>query len=491
MEISFDAAAARADVIIAPVHKDLVLPKPTEELNAASEGQLAAALKVARAKGSVGDKVEVLAPRGVEAGRVILIGVDQDDEVNPLGLERAVGAAVRSVLSSGAEIVRLRLDGLDLRPETLAHAALGARLATYRFDRYRTKLKVEQRPSLARLDIQVDAPDQAGAAWTELEAVADGVNFARELVNEPPNVLHPEEFARRCQEMTSLGLEVEVLGEAEMTKLGMNSLLAVGLGSERESKLVVMRWKGAGRADPVLFVGKGVTFDTGGISIKPGASMEDMKGDMGGAAAVTGVMRALATRGANANVVGVIGLVENMPDGRSFRPGDILTSMSGQTIEVQNTDAEGRLVLADALWYGIDRFKPRAVVDLATLTGAMVISLGQEHAGLFSNDDKLAGALSEAGGAVDEPVWRMPLGKAYDKLIDSTFADMKNIGGRYGGSITAAQFLQRFVGDAVWAHLDIAPTAWRAKADDPRQPSWGTGWGVRLLDRFVRKTIET
>ncbi|CAN0479485.1 unnamed protein product [Discosporangium mesarthrocarpum] len=309
--------------------------------------------------------------------------------------------------------------------------------------------------------------------------------MARDLVNEPPNILHPEEFAKRIKGLSKSGLKVEVLSEAQMKKLGMDTLLAVGHGSERESKLAIMQWMGGPKSQkPVAFVGKGVTFDTGGISLKPGAGMGDMKGDMGGAACVTGLMLALAARKAKVNAIAVVGLVENMPDGRAQRPGDIVNSMSGQTIEVLNTDAEGRLVLADALWYTQKRFKPQFMVDLATLTGAILIALGKEHAGLFSNNDELAERIASAGLSTGETVWRMPLGAAYDKMIESDFADMKNIGGREAGSTTAAQFLQRFVNDVPWVHLDVAGTAMGSKKTAINQ-SWGGGWGVRLLNQLV------
>ncbi|MGH6929158.1 MAG: leucyl aminopeptidase, partial [Dongiaceae bacterium] len=320
----------------------------------------------------------------------------------------------------------------------------------------------------------------------------DAVFFTRDLVSEPANVLFPESFAQRARELTKLGVKIEILGEAQMKKLGMGALLGVGQGSERESQLVVMQWEGAPDARnkaPVAFVGKGVTFDTGGISIKPAAGMEEMKWDMGGAGAVIGALHALAARKARANVVGIAGLVENMPSGTAQRPGDVVKSMSGQTIEVINTDAEGRLVLADALWYCRDRFKPQAMIDLATLTGAIMVSLGREHAGLFSNNDALAERLLAAGKGVGEPLWRMPLGEAYDKLINSDIADMKNIGNRYGGSITAAQFLQRFVNDVPWAHIDIAGMAW-TKKDSPTVPKGATAFGVQLLNHLVQEYYE-
>jgi len=322
------------------------------------------------------------------------------------------------------------------------------------------------------------------------------VFFTRDLVSEPANILYPDSFAKQAKSLERLGVKVEVLGEAQMRRLGMGALLGVGQGSVRESKMVVMQWNGSGRKNrgkkaeaPVAFVGKGVTFDTGGISIKPSAGMEDMKWDMGGAGVVVGLLKALAGRKAKANVVGVVGLVENMPDGNAQRPGDIVTSMSGQTIEVLNTDAEGRLVLADALWYTKERFKPKFMVNLATLTGAIIISLGNQHAGLFSNNDTLSERLTQAGKDVDEPLWRMPISPEYDKMINSDAADMKNIGGRGAGSITAAQFLHRFVDKVPWAHLDIAGVTW-SKTDAPTVPKGGTAFGVRLLDQLVRNHYE-
>jgi leucyl aminopeptidase len=341
---------------------------------------------------------------------------------------------------------------------------------------------------------EVVAADSAAAlaAFPPLAALADAVSFARDLVSEPANILYPAEFARRVKDLEELGLKVEILGEAEMTDLGMGSLLGVGQGSVRESQLVVIRWNGAAHPDaqPVAFVGKGVCFDTGGISIKPADGMEDMKWDMGGAAAVAGLMHVLAGRKARVNAVGILGLVENMPDGAAQRPGDVVTSMSGQTIEIINTDAEGRLVLADALWYCEQRFKPKFIVDLATLTGAIIISLGNDYAGCFSNDDALAANLLAAAGETGEPLWRMPLPEAYNKQIDSMIADVKNTGGRAGGSITAALFLQKFVKSTPWAHLDIASTAWKKPSSVPTIPEGATGYGVRLLNRMVEAKYE-
>jgi leucyl aminopeptidase len=378
-----------------------------------------------------------------------------------------------------------------MEPAQAAAVASGVWLRAYRFDRYKTKKKDGEEAGLrAQISFAVDDVAAARKMSTGAGHLVDGVVLARELVNEPPNVLYPEEFARRAGQLRKLGVIVEVLDVKAMTKLGMGALLGVSQGSARPGRTVIMRWNGGKRGEqPVAFVGKGVCFDTGGISIKGASGMEDMKGDMGGAACVVGLMHALAARKARANVIGAIGLVENMPDGNAQRPGDIVTSMSGQTIEIINTDAEGRLVLADVLWYVAQKFKPKFMVDLATLTGAIMVALGTEHAGLFCNNDELADRLLKAGQETGERLWRMPLAPEYDKQIDSQFADMKNTGGRHGGSITAAQFLQRFVDNTPWAHLDIAGTAMGAPKTEINH-SWGSGFGVRLLERLVADHYE-
>ncbi|HEX3417169.1 MAG TPA: leucyl aminopeptidase, partial [Stellaceae bacterium] len=379
--------------------------------------------------------------------------------------------------------------------EAAAELAFGAQLRSYRFDKYKTKQKPEQKPSLKRLTVATSGAKAAKRAYQPLDKTAAAVLLTRDLVSEPANVIYPETLAAEAERLVELGVDVEILDEHKMRKLGMNALLGVAQGSARPPRVVVMQWhgaKGAGgtRSQPLAFVGKGVTFDTGGISIKPAAGMGDMKWDMAGSAVVIGLMRLLAARNAPVNAVGVVGLVENMPSGTAQRPGDIVTSMSGQTIEVLNTDAEGRLVLADALWYCQDRFKPRLIVDLATLTGAVIVALGHHQAGLFSNNDQLAERLVEAGKAVGEQVWRLPLHESYDREIDSDAADVKNIGGgRAAGSIIGAQFIQRFVNDVPWAHLDIAGTAWSTK-DAPTVPKGATAFGVRLLDRFVSLYYE-
>ncbi len=493
METSFSTSAGDADAYVALVFEDNDLSPAAAELEKASDGALSRAMKASRFTGASGQTVSIVAPAGVEADRVLLLGAGGRDKLDGDVVERCAAAATRSLLTSGATNAALLLDDLEVEPVSLARAALGARLASYRFDKYRTKLADKKKPSLAGFTIVSDRARAAKNQWKKLEPVADGVDLARDLMNEPANILHPESFAEICEGLSEHGLEVEVLGEERMTELGMHALLGVGRGSDKESKLVIMRWSGGEEgARPIAFVGKGVCFDSGGLNVKyPWNNMAEMKGDMGGAAAVTGLMRALAGRDAKVNAIGVIGLVENMPDAAAQKPGDIVTSMSKQTIEVLNTDAEGRLVLADALWYTQDRFNPRTIIDLATLTGAMVVALGPHHAGLFANDDTLAERLTAAGKWAGEPVWRMPLGASYDKMIDSDVADMKNVGGPSAGSITAAQFLQRFVKDAPWAHLDIAPTAWKSKSDDPREPHWATGWGVRILNLLVSKHYES
>jgi leucyl aminopeptidase len=450
------------------------------------------AAAAAEFKGKNGATLDLLEPDGIKIQRLIVVGVGKPSELKEKDFLK-FGGVLAGKLNAATEAVTVLAELPDgaIEPANAASIGAGVRLRAYRFNRYKTKKKDENDALRAQVSILVGDVAATRKAFAASAQVVDGVLMARELVNEPPNVLYPEEFARRAGQLRKLGVTVEVLDVKAMTKLGMGALLGVAQGSARPGRTVIMRWNGGKRgAQPVAFVGKGVCFDTGGISIKGAANMEDMKGDMGGAACVVGLMQALAARKAHVNAVGAIGLVENMPDGNAQRPGDIVTSMSGQTIEIINTDAEGRLVLADLLWYVSKKFKPKFIVDLATLTGAIMVALGTEHAGLFSNNDELAQRLSEAGAATGEKVWRMPLGPEYDKLIDSQFADMKNTGGRHGGSITAAQFLQRFVDSTPWAHLDIAGTAMGAPKTEINQ-SWGSGYGVRLLDRLVADHYET
>ncbi len=496
MQIGFAApsAAGAGTIVVGATERDL-LPA-AQAIDRQTNGALRRAAEASRFKGKPGQVVELLAPSGVQNARILLTGTGAADKFDGPAAEKLAAGVVGRLLTSGEKELLFRIDlpkGANLKPQQLAlHLALGAKLRSYSFHKYRTKMREEHEPTLANVTISTEDVSGARKAWERARAVAEGVFFARDLVNEPPNVMSPKEFADRARRLSKAGIQVAVLGEAEMKKLGMNALLGVGQGSARESQLVVLQWNGGRKKDqPVAFVGKGVCFDSGGLSLKPGASMMGMKGDMGGAAAVTGTMLALASRKAKVNAVGVLGLVENMPDGKAQRPDDVVTSMSGQTIEILNTDAEGRLVLADALWYAQTKFKPRFVVDLATLTGAIMVALGAGHAGLFANDDKLANRIQEAGREVGEPVWRLPLADDYDKMIKSKIADMKNISGvTHAGSIVAAQFLQRFIDKTPWAHLDIAGVAWQDGEQRPLSPGWGVGWGVRILDRLVADHYE-
>jgi leucyl aminopeptidase len=453
---------------------------------------IARASKIAGFSGKRLSVLDIVAPHQSSYERLVVLGAGKAGDLTSYDWLRAGGKAASMFKRARSVTVFLDAPDLDVTGEKAADVALGMLLRAYSFDAYKTKTVDDDDKTPKSVDVTIVTAQhaEATAAFSAVEAVAGGVNLARELVNLPPNVLGPVEFADHAKALTRFGVEVEILTETEMRELGMGALLGVAQGSVRPPRLAVMQWKG-GEPDqvPISFVGKGVVFDTGGISIKPAANMEDMKGDMGGAAAVIGLMHTLAARKARVNAVGILGLVENMPDGNAQRPGDIVTSMSGQTIEIINTDAEGRLVLADALWYCKERFKPQIMINLATLTGAILVALGTQHAGLFSNDDALAENLLAAGAESGETLWRMPLGKAYDKIIDSKFADMKNSGGRHAGSITAAQFLKRFVGETPWAHLDVAGTAMASPLNEINQ-SWGSGYGVRLLDQLVRDRYE-
>lgn len=498
MDISFAAPASikAGSWVVGAVEGRALLPAALAA-DKASGGALTRALKFARFKGARGQMVEVLAPAGLSASRILLVGLGKADALGEKELETIGAQVIGRLLGAGETRASFEIDvpkGCKVKKaELAAHLAFGAKLRSYAFNRYRTRNLEDYERRLAALAVMTPEPAAAKKAYAGLAAVADGIFLARDLVNEPPNVLYPEEFARRTKaRLAKLGVKIEVLGEAAMKRQGFGALLGVGQGSARESQLVVMQWQGGKKGGkPLAFVGKGVCFDSGGLSIKPGGSMMGMKGDMGGAAAVTGLMLALAARKAKVNAVGVIGLVENMPGPDAMRPDDVIKSLSGQTIEVLNTDAEGRLVLADALTYTQRRFDPKFVVDLATLTGAIVAALGYEHAGVFSNDDMLVRRLQDAGRYTGERVWQLPLDPFYDKMIKSKIADMKNIGGPNSGAITAAQFLKRFIEkDTVWAHLDIAGVAWQDGEHKPAVPSWGTGWGVRLLNRLVLEHYE-
>jgi leucyl aminopeptidase len=435
--------------------------------------------------------LDIIVPAGIDVDRVLLVGLGDPAAISTDGWLKVGGAIASNLKKATRILVHADVAGVDTGAAAIADMALGILLRTYRFDRHKTrKDDAENQPRASKVTVVTRRAAAARRAFGASEAISGGVTLARDLVNEPANILGPVEMAARCRDLEALGVKVEILAEKEMKKLGMGALLGVAQGSPRGARLVVMQWTGGRPKDQAIaFVGKGVTFDTGGNSMKPASGMEDMKGDMGGAAAVIGLMHVLARRKARANVIGIVGLVENAVDGHAQRPGDIVTSMSGQTIEVLNTDAEGRLVLCDALWYCNDRFAPKFMVNLATLTGAIMVALGQHHAGLFSNDDELADRLVQAGLDTAEKLWRMPMGPEYDKLIESKNADMKNIGGRFGGAITAAQFLKRFVKDTPWAHLDIAGTAMNAPPSE-YSISWGSGFGVRLLDRLVADHYE-
>ncbi|MBL0767255.1 leucyl aminopeptidase [Sphingopyxis sp. DHUNG17] len=480
MDIQFVAQIdASADVVAFPVRKGEA---------ASLEALLGAAAAQARFEGAAGSVAETAAIDGGKARRLLLVGIG-DGTIHDL--ERGGAALTARLQTSGVTTAHVDFASAgDCDEDDVLAFAMGARLRNWRLDRYRTRLPDNAKPTLTNLVIASPAGDLS-ARWGSYSAVADGVALTQTLVAEPPNILYPESFVERCQHLSDLGVEIEVLDERQMKALGMGALLGVAQGSTRPPRLLAMRWNGGKEGEaPVVFVGKGVTFDTGGISIKPAVGMDMMKWDMGGAGAVAGAMKAIAGRKAKANVVGVVGLVENMPDGNAMRPGDIVTTMSGQTVEVLNTDAEGRLVLCDAISWVQKSYDPKVIVDLATLTGAMVISLGHEYAGMFANDDELADQLQAAGEASGNKLWRFPLSPAYDKLIDSPIADMKNVGPREGGSITAAQFLKRYVGEGVaWAHLDIAGMAWSDK-DGPVWAKGATGYGVRLLDRFIADNFE-
>ncbi len=485
-------ASPAGGVLIAFADDNLRFGPRTRTALGSATDLIARAAKAERFTGKSGSALDIVAPSGVKATRLVVIGTGKAADRKPQDLVKLGGNAMGRVPSAATEAtVLLELADGPLKPDAAADFALGATLRGYSFDRYKTKRKEgEEAPAKARITLGVADVAAARKVWAGRQAVGEGVILARDLVNEPPNVLFPAEFARRASALRKLGVGIDILDVKAMRKLGMGALLGVGQGSRQDSRLVVMRWNGGAKGTaPLAFIGKGVCFDTGGISIKPAAGMEDMKGDMAGAACVVGLMHALAGRKAKVNAIGAIGLVENMPDGNAQRPGDIVTSMSGQTIEIINTDAEGRLVLADVCHYINMKFKPKFMVDLATLTGAIMVALGQEHAGLFSNDDKLAERLTQAGLDTGERVWRMPLAPEYDKMINSKFADMKNTGGRFGGSITAAQFIQRFVGKTPWAHLDIAGTGFASPSSDINK-SWGSGWGVRLLDHLVAENYE-
>ncbi len=475
-----------------------VLSKSASDLDKAHKGLVKKAIAASRFTGKRHQFLTILAPSGMGVDRIVLMGVGKPAELTAFQAEALGGNLYAYLAKTSDRDVFVSLDAVSgMKFDAAKFAALfanGARLRSYRFDKYRTKQKPDDKPSVERLIVQCAKAAAAKAAYAKMESVSDGVVFTRDLVNEPPNVIYPQSFADQLRQLGKLGVKIEVLDEKQIQKLGMGALWGVAQGSAFMPRVVLMRWDGGKKNEksgPIALVGKGVTFDTGGISIKPSQGMEDMKWDMAGAGAVAGAMMALAKRKAKANVIGAVGLVENMPSGTAQRPSDIVKSLSGQTIEVLNTDAEGRLVLADVVWHVQEKFKPRLIVDLATLTGAIVVALGSEYAGLFSNNDGLASKLAKAGEGVGELLWRMPLCEGYDRDIDGFQADVKNIGsGRGAGSCTAAHFIKRFIKDGVdWAHLDIAGTAWAAKDNGPT-PKGASAFGVRLLDRFIADNFE-
>ncbi len=496
MRIAFaEQAAPKSGAYVVLFGDGGALSPPAAEADKALGGALKRAISSMGLKGKVGETVELPTPESAGYERLVAIGVGEPAKLTETKAQD-IGGAAYGALAKGdlkqATIAAILPDGAaEGASPVAADIAYGVKLAAYRFAKYRTKGPDATAPTLSSVRVTASPVAAARKRFGVLDRVADGVYMARDLLEEPPNVLYPESFADRCKELEELGVEVEILDEKAMKKLGMGSLLGVAQGSARPARMAIMRWQGRKRGPgPLALVGKGVTFDTGGISIKPAGGMEDMKYDMGGAAAVVGAMKAIAGRKAKADVVGVVGLVENMPSANAQRPGDVVTSMSGQTIEVINTDAEGRLVLCDAMWHVQKAYKPSAVIDLATLTGAIIVALGGVHAGMYANDDELAAALTSAGEATGETLWRMPLADAYDKQLASNIADMKNVGGREAGSVTAAQFLKRFVvDDTPWAHLDIAGVAWTTKPK-PTTPKGGVGFGVRLLDRLVAEKYE-
>lgn len=504
-KIEFQSAAMpESGDLVVFVSDDLEPGPVAKDILGDAAGLIARAAKSERFKGKLKSAMSLAAPAGLSVDRLVVVGLGGEKDRADFDWVTLGGFVAGKIAGREATAIA-EFPGLEGGPDEIAEMTLGARLRAYAFDRYKSKKakkgkgagKDEARDDEAeeekggKLVLACADPGAAKKAAKIREGLAEGVALARDLVNEPPNVLGPVEFAEKAKELEKLGVEVEILDEKQLAKIGMRALLGVAQGSERPARVAIMCWTGGGKKDkPIAFIGKGVVFDTGGISIKPAGGMEDMKGDMAGAACVVGLMHALASRKAKANVVGAIGLVENMPDGKAQRPGDIVETLSGQTVEVINTDAEGRLVLADVMTYVRDQHEPAFMIDLATLTGAILVALGSEHAGLFSNDDTLAERLAAAGKATGEAVWRMPLGPAYDKMISSKFADMKNVGGgRNAGSITAAQFLKRFVEDTPWAHLDIAGTGMSAPQSEINR-SFGSGWGVRLLDRLVKDHYE-
>lgn len=498
MKASFDKKSPKTDALVVFAVDGGKLLEPGKWADGKTGGALRRAIAAEKYEGKKGALLVVAAPPGLPHRHVFVLGLGKTDKLKPLDFEKFGSALVTALNGKKAASAEMAFcsEGISSRTcdcdDALTAMASGALLNTYRFDKYLTKEPKEKKPTLKALHFTVDEPAKARKNFADAQKIAEAVFLTRDLVSEAPNVLYPESFANAIRkELSPLRVKVNILHAKDIKKHGMGALMAVGQGSEREPKLVSMEYRGGGKnAKTIAFVGKGVTFDTGGISIKPSANMDQMKWDMAGAAVVTGLMKALAARRAKVNVVGVVALAENMPSGGACRPGDIVKSMSGQTVEILNTDAEGRLILCDALWYAQEKFKPTHIVDLATLTGAMITALGHEYAGVFSNDDDLAWGLVSSGLEVGEELWRMPLCEAWDRDIDSPAADIKNIGSGGAGSSIGAHFLKRFIKDGVkWAHLDIAGVAWAPK-DRPGVPKGASAFGVRLLDNYVAAKWE-
>ena len=492
-----------ADTTVVGIFEGQKLSKSAKQLNKETSGLIEAGIDGnAKFTGKSGQTLNLGGYKD-QYKRVIVLGLGKKEDLNNITIENLGGKLFKALQSLDVKNVDIHVEGIEdiaetSTPEIASHLAYGFKLKSYTFEKYQAAKKKAEKASLKSVTIVTDAHTASKKYHEILDAISEGVFLARDLVNEPPNMLHPESYAELIKkELKPLGVEVEVLDEKKMQKLGFGALLAVGQGSIRESKTVIMRWNGNKKIskkgkNPIAFVGKGVTFDTGGISLKPGAGMDQMKMDMGGSAAVVGLMKALAGRKAKASVIGIVGLVENMPSDRAYRPGDIITSHSGKTIEVLNTDAEGRLVLADAMTYVQETYKPEVIIDLATLTGAMMVSLGYEYCGSFVNDDALWDQMKDASDNTGEKLWRMPLDKAFREQVKSDVADIKNLAtyGQYGGACTAAAFIENFVKDGVkWAHMDIAGTAWW-KAEGDVTPKGGTGFPVRALNDLVKNHYE-
>ena len=490
-------------IFFVPYAKDssstCILMDSGRSIDNAAEGAISRAIETAKFEGNVNSILQIEAPSRLSVNRILLVGVGESSKITRLILQRAGASAINALSKFKESEAYMSIDpypSLNMKPsEIAAEIACGARLGSYRFTEYFTKpSSVRSALTVENLFLMAENSEESETIFNLRNELAEGVKLARDLVSEPGNIKYPEAIAKDIEALSEFGIEVDIIRRPSLEAMGMGALLGVSQGSIREPIVGVMRWNGSlkgPKEPPVALVGKGVTFDTGGISLKPSGGMEEMKYDMAGAGAVIGALRAIAGRKAKCNVIGVVGLVENMPDGAAQRPGDVVKTMSGQTIEVINTDAEGRLVLADVLWYTQSNFKPRAMINLATLTGAVVVSLGTHMAGVFSNDLELANKLVNAGKLVGENVWQLPLDPRYDKEINSEIADMKNVGkGREAGSITAAQLLERFVEDTPWAHIDIAGMAWMKRSDDPVVPKGASGFGVRLLDQLISSNFE-